>query len=60
MLNLTEELTDQESNLEIECGEKILKNLDKYLNEVNSTHENINRLLSIRHYISTQVLQQSN
>ena len=49
-----------EVNLEAECGEKILKNLDKQLRLSGQPREKINRLLSMRHFVSTHVLHQSN
>jgi hypothetical protein len=49
-----------ENTLELECGEKILKNLDKQLQSANHTHEKIGRLLTMRHFVSTQILQHAN
>lgn len=45
--------------LELECGERILQNLDRQLKLTRHSDEKINRLLSMRQYVSTQVLQQT-
>ena len=49
-----------EEQLELQCGEKILRNLDKQLKTRKHNHQQIGRLLTMRHYVSTQVLRQSN
>lgn len=61
MLNLTTAMSEHTiTTLEHECGEKILQNLDRQLKQSQLKHEKINRLLSMRHFVSTQVLDRSN
>ena len=51
-------MTDEQ--LELQCGEKILKNLDKQLKAHQNNQKQVGRLLTMRHFVSTQVLRQAN